>query len=309
MPPKTLALASLFLPVGLAAVIGVGCGSQTPPAEAPAAAEPEPAETAVDVPEAPVEEPEASEASAPAEPAPEPGPPPPPPLSELCETMCGAQSSKCKPKQVEDCKRNYCDRYGQASDVCEPSVRTALSCATAQPDFLVCAHVIPDVCAKKFRAAEDCVKTGVAPKLETDKTQLPAGWAKYQAKDAQFTVAMPSDVSVKTEGEAKVWSAEADGARYEIRKEPKPAIQKFNQAGFLRVATQLLKPCVPKMKLFSLVELEDRSMIQFSTQCPDKTHQRGMLFVHGNDYFVVRSTWGGGENPDAETFAYSFARP
>lgn len=272
-----------------------------------------PLEPARETSEAPAEPAGEEEPSAPAvaEAAPEPekGPPPGPPLTELCETMCGAHSDKCRPKQVADCTGNYCRRYGEAPDVCEPSVRAALSCATAQPDFLVCAHVIPDVCAKKFRAAEDCVATGVAPKLETEESQVPSGWAKYQAKDAHFTVMMPGDVSVKKEGSARIWSAEAGGARYEIRKEPRPDISKLDQAGFLRVATKLLKPCVPKMKLYSLVELEDRSMIQFSTQCPDKSQQRGMLFVQGRDYFVLRAIWSGGENPDAETFAYSFTRP
>jgi hypothetical protein len=229
-----------------------------------------------------------------------------PPLSTLCKTMCGAQSSKCKPDQVKECQRNYCERYSKAAKVCEPSVRAALECAKAQPDFLLCAAVVPDSCAKKFRATEDCLATGVAPVAEEDGPKLPAGWTKYEARDARFTVAMPKGVKVESEGDVKVWSSESGGVTYEVRREPLPAEKKFDQRAFLRIATKLLGQCASRMKLYSLVEADDRTIIQFQTKCPDKTQHRGAFYVHGKDYFVLRATGTDAANPDGDTFAYSF---
>jgi hypothetical protein len=231
-----------------------------------------------------------------------------PPLSSLCKSMCGAQSSKCKPDQVKECQRNYCDRYGKAAKVCEPSVRAALECAKAQPDFLLCAAVVPDSCAKKFKATEDCLATGVAPVAAEDGTKLPAGWAKYEARDAHFTVAMPKGVAVTNEGDVRIWSSEGGGVKYEVRRGPRPEEKKFDQRAFLRIATKLLGKCAPRMKLYSLVEADDRTIIQFKTGCPDKTQHRGSFYVHGKDYFVIQATWSDAPNAEADTdtFTYSF---
>ena len=231
------------------------------------------------------------------------------PLSQLCNTMCGAQTSKCKPAQIEACKHNYCERYGDPPEACEPSVRSALECGESDPDFLLCSNIVPDSCAKKFKAAETCLSTGTPPEAE-EGPKMPAGWAKYQAKDANFTVTMPKDVAVKTEGGVKTWSAEAGGAKYEIRREAAPAQKKWDQRGFLNVAPKVLAPCTKGLKLTSLVERDDRNFIQFKGPCPDKMQQRGVLYVQGSDLFVVRATWQAGTpNPDADTFAYSFDRP
>jgi hypothetical protein len=62
------------------------------------------------------------------------------------------------------------------------------------------------------------------------------------------------------------------------------------------------------MKLFAIVEKEDRSMIQYKTVCPDKSQERGMLYVQGQDYFIVRARWNDAPNPDADTFVFSFVR-
>jgi hypothetical protein len=232
------------------------------------------------------------------------------PLTALCDTMCGAQSSKCKPTQVADCRRNYCDRYGTPPDACEPSVRAALECGEADPDFLICSHVVPEACAKKFKAAESCLSTGVAPEAVQEGPKMPEGWAKYEARDANFTVSMPKGVAVKTEGGAKTWSVESGGVKYEIRREAAPSEKKFDQKTFTRVAGKVLGDCAGKMKLFSIIERPDRSFIQFRTSCPDKTQQRGVLYVQGSDFFVLRATGADtAKSPDADTFAYSFERP
>src|SRR5687768_4518551 len=117
-----LALAG-YLAVPCVSFASAACGAQAKPvaAEAPAA-EPSPASDA---------EPAASAPDAETTPAPEtaaanPAQPAPPPLTALCETMCGAQTEKCKAEQIEGCRQNYCYRYGGAPDVCEPSVRGAL---------------------------------------------------------------------------------------------------------------------------------------------------------------------------------------
>jgi hypothetical protein len=281
------------------------CGPQAKPAAAePAVASDEPAET-----QAASAPPEAEPAPA-AEPsqAPPAAAPSPPPLTALCETMCGAQTEKCKPEQIEGCRQNYCYRYGGAPEVCEPSVRGALECAQSKPDFLLCSNVIPDSCAKKFRAAEKCVATGVAPPPDPEGPKTPEGFARFESASGKFSVLMPSGVKESSAGDTTTWSSEIRGATYEITLSPPPKEKKFDNKAFLRIATKLLDKCAPKMKLFAIVEKPDRTMIQFSTTCPDGSAERGVLYVQGNEYFVLRSRWKDGANPDADVFAYSFER-
>jgi hypothetical protein len=270
-----------------------------PTAEAPADEAPAPAPT-------PLDESDPSPSSAPS--AETKAPPAPPPLTALCETMCGAQTEKCKPEQIEGCRQNYCYRYGGAPDVCEPSVRRALECAQSKPDFLLCSNVIPDSCAKKFRAAEKCVATGVAPPPDPEAPKVPDGFARFESASGKFSVLMPAGVKESVTDDVRTYSSESRGASYEITLSAPPKEKKFDQKAFVRIATKLLDRCAPKMKLFAIVEKPDRTMIQFSTTCPDGLQQRGMFYVQGNDYFVLRSRWKDGANPDADVFAYSFER-
>jgi len=222
--------------------------------------------------------------------------------------MCEAQAPKCSAEQVKGCRHNYCSRYAGAPDVCEPSARAALECAQNQPDFLLCSNVVPEGCAKKFRAIEKCISTGEPPPPEAEGPKMPDGWARYEANDAAFSVLMPKGVEAKTEGGVRSWTAKSGEVTYSISLQAPPAEKKFDQKAFLRIAMKLLGRCQDKMKLFAIVEKEDRSMIQYKTVCPDKSQERGMLYVQGQDYFVIRARWNDAPNPDADTFAFSFVR-
>lgn len=287
------------------ALASLACAPQPKPSEpeAPAEAAPPAAEAE---PEAPPAESGATESAEPSATAP--AAPAAPPLTTLCESMCGAQTEKCKPEQIESCRQNYCYRYGGAAEVCEPSVRSALECAQSKPHFLLCSNVIPDSCAKKFRAAEKCVATGVAPPPDPEGPKTPDGFARYESASAKFSVLMPTGVKESSAGGVTAWSSEARGASYEVTLSAPPNEKKFDNKAFLRIATKLLGKCAPKMKLFAIVEKPDRTMIQFSTTCPDGAQERGVLYVQGSEYFVLRSRWKEGPNPDADVFAYSFER-
>jgi hypothetical protein len=282
----------------------VGCGG------------PKPAETATTPADAADEPPVATATpasdtapDATAAPATSAAPPAAPPVGVLCEKMCDAQAPKCSAEQVKGCRHNYCSRYSGAPDACEPSARAALECAQSQPDFLLCSNVVPESCAKKFFAVEKCLSTGVAPPPEPEGPKIPDGWSRYEASDAAFTILMPKSVEAKTEGGVKSWSATSGDVTYSVTLQPPPPEKKFDQKGFLRVATKLLGRCADKMKLFAIVEKNDRSMIQYKTVCPDKSQERGMLYVQGQDYFIVRARWNGdAPKPDADTFTYSFLR-
>jgi hypothetical protein len=222
--------------------------------------------------------------------------------------MCEAQAPKCSAEQVKGCRHNYCSRYAGAPDACEPSARAALECAQSQPDFLLCSNVVPESCAKKFFAIEKCLQTGVAPAPEQEGPKVPEGWARFEDKGAAFSILMPKGVEAKSEAGVKSWTAKAGEATYSVTLQAPPPEKKFDQKTFLRVALKMLGRCGDKMKLFAIVEKEDRSMIQYKTVCPDKTQERGMLYVQGQDYFVIRSRFGEAPNPDADTFAFSFVR-
>jgi hypothetical protein len=247
-------------------------------------------------------------AAAPAPSAAPSAPPAPAPISELCEKMCDAQRSKCSAEKVESCKQNYCSRYGGAPEACDPVVRAALACTQNNPEFSVCANVISESCAKPFHAAEKCIATGVPPADLAPPKEIPDGWTRYRAPDAGFSVAMPPSVETKSEGDVKIWSAKDGNATYEITLGPPPPEKKFDQKAFVRIGTKLLGKCAPKMKLFAMVEKPESTLIHFRTVCPDKTQERGELFVQGNDYFVLRARWGEGPNPNAEAFAFTFVR-
>jgi len=222
--------------------------------------------------------------------------------------MCDAQAPKCSPEQVKGCRHNYCSRYSGAPDVCEPSARAALECAQNQPDFLLCSNVVPESCAKRFFAVEKCLSTGQAPPPEAEGPKTPDGWARYEASDAAFSVLMPKGVETKSESGVKSWTSKSGEVTYSVTLQAPPAEKKFDQKAFLRIATKMLGRCGDKMKLFAIVEKPDRSMIQYKTVCPDKSQERGMLYVQGQDYFIIRAKWNDAPNPDADTFAYSFTR-
>ena len=302
----------MFLGKKAFGVLGAGvfaaCGGQqaapqtapepTPPAPTANASSEMPAPSASETPP-PVGTASASEAPAPAA---------PPPISELCEKMCDAQRAKCSADKVDACKQNYCSRYGGAPEVCEPAVRAALGCTRSNPEFSVCSNVISEGCAKPFRAAEKCIATGVAPADLAPPKEIPDGWTRYESAEGAFSVALPPNVETKSEGGVKVWSAKDGAASYEISLGPPPAEKKFDQKAFVRIATKLLGKCAPKMKLFALVEKPESTLIHYRTVCPDKTQERGELFVQGNDYFVLRARWGAGPNPNADAFAFTFVR-
>ncbi len=222
--------------------------------------------------------------------------------------MCDAQRSKCSAEKVDSCKQNYCSRYGGAPEVCEPAVRQALACTQNHPEFSVCSNVISESCAKPFRAAEKCIATGIAPADLAPPKEIPDGWTRYESPDAGFSVALPPGVETKSEGGVKTWSAKDGAATYEITLGPPPPEKKFDQKAFVRIGTKLLGKCAPKMKLFAMVEKPESTLIHYRTVCPDKTQERGELFVQGNDYFVLRARWGEGPNPNADAFAFTFVR-
>jgi hypothetical protein len=222
--------------------------------------------------------------------------------------MCDAQAPKCTAEQMKGCRHNYCSRYSGAPDACEPSARAALECAQSQPDFLLCSNVVPESARRSSARSRKCIATGEAPPPDQEGPKTPDGWTKYEAKDAAFTVLMPKGVEAKTEAGVKSWSVKSGEVTYSISLQAPPPEKKFDQKAFLRVATKLLGRCGDKMKLFAIVEKEDRSMIQYKTVCPDKSQERGMLYVQGQDYFIVRARWNDAPNPDADTFVFSFVR-
>jgi len=305
---RSMSLAKTAL-VMLVAVVTACGGQEKPPAEPTAAANPTETPAPISAPAsstaAPAPAPAPSEA---ASTAPAPAAAPEPPISSLCEKMCEAQRSKCSAEKVDACKQNYCSRYGGAPQACEPVVRSALACTEHNPEFSVCSNVISESCAKPFRAAEKCIATGVAPADLAPPKEIPDGWARYEAPDAGFTVALPPGVETKMEGGVKTWSAKSGDASYEITLGPPPPEKKFDQKAFVRLGTKMLGKCAPKMKLFALVEKPESTLIHFRTVCPDKTQERGEIFVQGNDYFVLTARWGAAPNPDADAFAFSFVR-
>jgi hypothetical protein len=285
-------------------VVCLACSSrQQPPAEGT----PTPAPETAPVTETPAP---ASAEPAPA-PAPEasasPAPAPLEPLLSLCNKMCDAVAPKCTKLQLESC-RVTCKNYEDTAAACDPVARKALECARADKDFLFCTNVIPLNCAKDFKAVGVCSATGVAP-VEEVRQAMPDGWARFEAKDAGFSVVMPKCVVASAEGDVKKWAVTAaTGANYEVTLRAAPTEKKVDNRYFLKRSRELFGRCADKMKLHAIIEKEGHTSIQFKVVCPEKTQQLGTMHVVGSKLYVMLLTFPEGAKVDIDPFVYSFEK-
>lgn len=294
--------------VGVSAFALVNCAPSTPPAEGPpASADEAPApesETAS----------EASEESAPSESADsdragqaaseEPPPPPRESLFELCNKMCDDVAPKCTPMQLKGCK-STCESYEAHPEACDGVVRTALECARADKDFLFCANVVPDSCAKQYKNIQICAETGKPPEGAQAKG-MPAGWERFKGKG--FSVVVPKGMKPNNEGGVKKWSVKQGDATYEVSLHEAPKAQKLDNRAFLHVLSKLFPKCAPKMKLHALVEREQETSIQFRGSCPDGMGRIGRLHVVGSQMYELTVVFPQGKEPEIDAFVYSFQR-
>ena len=297
-----------LIPLGLALAL-LGCSGASQPAQGGATPPPAGTETA---PAAPTPE---ADGKPPAEAGPAqtataeaPAAAPKESIRAACEKMCDAIAPKCSKDQQTLCRTN-CGEYAATPAACEDSTRAALGCITDSPDFLMCSGVVPERCSKKFKAKQKCEAEGSASAVkEQEGYSVPDGWALLQATEPRFKAAMPKGVETKNEAGSKRWVAKsASGATFEIAIQPPPPEQKVDQKVFLKVATKLLGKCSGGMKLHSIVEKPDRSVIHYSTKCPDKTARRGLLYVHGGHLYVLSVFWEGAtQPPEADAFVYMF---
>lgn len=296
---------SLFVALGLLTCAFGACSGQTPPPAGPESSESEPASESGEAaePEA-TDEPEASESVA--DTSDSTGTeeqtettPPLEPLSQLCNKMCDAVAPKCTPLQLKGC-RSTCDNYETHPPACDGVVRTALECARADKDFLFCANVVPDSCAKQFKAINTCKETGKPPEDAT-AAGMPARWERYKGKG--FSVVVPK--GMKPDGEKK-WRVKApSGVVYEVAVYPAPT-GKLNNRTFLLAGNKIFGKCSPKLKLHAIVEKPEHTSIQYKTTCPDGTNQVGRMHVVGSNMYVLTAYLGTSTSAETDAFVYSF---
>jgi len=286
--------------VGVA--FAVACA--TPPADSPSPTE-EPASPETESGQASTEPAGTSEPAPDSEAAPPAGEtpaeptPPAEPLSQLCNKMCDAVAPKCTPMQLKGC-RSTCDNYDAHPAACDGVVRGALECARADKDFLFCANVVPDSCAKQFKAINTCAETGKPPDSAT-ASGMPAGWERY-AGDG-FSVVVPA--GMRSAGQGK-WSVKApDGVVYEVALHPAPE-GKLNNRTFLLAGNKIFGACAPKLKLHAIVEKPDHTSIQYKTTCPDGNQQLGRMHVVGSKMYVLTAYLGTKTSAETDAFVYSF---
>jgi hypothetical protein len=262
--------------------------------EDPAAADADPS---ADNSEGPAEVPEAAGGGAAA--------PPKESLFELCTKMCDAVAPKCTPMQLKGCK-STCESYEAHPAACDGVVRTALECARSDKDFLFCANVVPDSCAKQYKNIQTCAETGAPPEDAMGKG-LPAGWARTPINGG-FSVEAPKGMKAKTVAGIKTWSTAHAGATYQVALRKRPEAAKLDNRAFLKVTNELFGKCAPKIKLHALVERESETSIQFKGACPDGNSRVGRLHVVGSDMYVLEVTFPNGSDAEVDTFIYSFER-
>jgi hypothetical protein len=193
-------------------------------------------------------------------------------------------------------------------EACDPVARKALECARADKDFLFCTNVVPINCAKEFKGVGVCSATGVAP-VEESKQALPDGWARFEARDAGFSVVMPKGVAASAEGDVKKWAVTAPtGATYEVTLRAAPPDKKIDNRYFLKRSRELFGRCADKMKLHAIIEKEGHTSIQFKVVCPEKTQQLGTIHVVGSKLYTLLLTFPEGAKVDVDPFVYSFEK-
>jgi hypothetical protein len=217
--------------------------------------------------------------------------------------MCDAVAPKCTPLQLKGC-RSTCDNYEAHPPACDGVVRSALECARADKDFLFCANVIPDSCAKEFKAINTCKETGKPPE-DALAAGMPAGWERYRG--AGFSVVVPKGMKASKKATGKAWSVEsAAGVTYEVAIHPPPSGAKLDNRAFLRAGNAVFGNCAPKLKLHAIVEKPDHTSIQFRTTCPDGTNRVGRMHVVDSNMYVLTAYLGTNANAETDAFVYSF---
>jgi hypothetical protein len=217
--------------------------------------------------------------------------------------MCDAVAPKCTSLQVKGCK-STCDNYEAYPEACDGVARAALECARSDKDFLFCSNVVPDSCAKRFKAVETCKETGKPP-VEADAQGMPAGWERTSL--GSVSVVVPKGMTKKTEAGITKWSVKApSGALYEVEVHPAPPPAKPLNKVYLKAARGLFGSCSDKMKLHALIEKSDRSSMQYKMACPAETERVGMLHIVGGKLYVMSASFPKGKSVELDEFVYSF---
>jgi hypothetical protein len=181
-------------------------------------------------------------------------------------------------------------------------VRTALECARSDKDFLFCANVVPDSCAKQYKAIQTCAETGKPP-VDAVANTIPAGWERFKA--GGISVVAPKGMKAKNEEGVKKWVVESGGATYEVSIRPPPDSPKLDNRAFLKLTGKLFGKCAPKVKLHGLVERDNEAYIQYRAACPDGTELTGRLHVIGSKMYMLGVTFPNGSEPEVDAFVYS----
>jgi hypothetical protein len=217
--------------------------------------------------------------------------------------MCDAVAPKCTPLQVKGCK-STCDNYESYPAACDGAARAALECASHDKDLLFCSNVVPDSCAKRFKALEKCKETGKAPAVASSQGML-AGWERYSLTGS-VSVVVPKGMKKAAVAGVPKWSVKAGGALYEVEEHPAPALGGALNKVYLKAARELFGSCSDKMKLHALIEKSDRSSMQFKMVCPPETERVGTLHIVRGKLYLLSVSFPTGTTAELDEFVYSF---
>lgn len=285
----------------------LACAPKTEPSKLPEQPTPAPSAAAA-TPSAqptptsePAPEPAASASAMPSEPAPVAAKPAS--LHDVCFEMCERVKAKCPKSSFETCQVN-CTKYEPAPDGCEDVVRAALVCARDAAD-LVCAHVAPESCAKRFRQITACASGQKPVEPAASTGALPSGFAWYENSAEGLRAPMPTGTPAGGEADVVAAVKNADGAVYSIRKLPRPA-GKLNEKIFLKVGMSLFGRCSDKMKMQGMVDKPGRTSINYTTKCPDGSEEKGLFWATDKTLFLASVKSSSGALGSADTFLYGF---
>jgi len=234
-------------------------------------------------------------------------PSPTPGIAEICDKLTRRANERCG-KKVAGFYQSSCNFHMQKPDACESQLRVALECQYKAADEVFCAHGADHRCSEVNRELKTCQR-GTAPAEQTtaeDDHTIPTGWESIQDSVLGFTVAMPKGAALNRERKNRTWNVEDGGISYEVAAIDAPSGKLDNQTIVRTVIGYVGNRCQQGLKLHGQLELKGTTVVQYHSNCPDKTEWHGMLHFWNGKAVSTGYHAKAGETGVREPYFYSF---
>lgn len=233
-------------------------------------------------------------------------------LADTCTKLVKRAQAQCS-KTVAGFYQSSCSHYQKSAGDCRREVLRALECQIETNDETLCAHGADHRCAAANRALKLC-QHGSAPEAQTtaeDDEHLPPTWELVKDSVLGFSVSLPQDSALEATVKKRTWKGEYEGVTYYVAQVDAPQGKLDNQALVKAVVGYVGGRCQLGLKLRGQLEILGTTVVQYQSQCPDKSEWQGMLHLWNGKavstgYLVPTGALGAKSATVKEPFFYSF---